>query len=136
LAIGRLLDAPDGAVRIAALWDEVRSQTIDYGIMEHAADVAVLPVEIGWSDVGSWETLLDVLPADATGNVVRGLHVAVDTAHTLVHSTTGRMIATIGVADLVIVDTEDILLVCPANRAQDVRRIVAELKAQGKVEYI
>jgi mannose-1-phosphate guanylyltransferase len=134
--IGRLRDAPDGAARIPAVWDEVRTQTIDYGIMEHAADVAVLPVDIGWSDVGSWETLLDILPADATGNVVRGLHVAVDTAHTLVHSTTGRMIATIGVADLVIVDTDDVLLVCPAGRAQDVRRIVAELKEQGKIEHL
>jgi mannose-1-phosphate guanylyltransferase len=113
------------------------SQTIDYGIMERAQDVAVLPVDIGWTDIGSWATLLEVLDGDAEGNVIRGPDgaVTVDTRNSLIY-TAGRLIATIGVEDLVIVDSDDALLVCRKDRAQDVRRVVEELKRSGRAAYV
>ncbi len=117
------------------VWQDVENQTIDYGIMEGARNVAVIPVDIGWSDVGSWATLLDILPGDAEGNVVTGRHLGVDTRRTLVYSQ-HRLVATIGLEDMIVVDTGDALLVCPKDRAQDVKKIVDELKARGEDAYL
>ena len=131
LALGRMETAPPEQ---DAVWADVRTATIDYGIMEGARDVAVIPAGgLGWSDIGSWEALLDVLDGDETRNVVVGVeHLNVDTTGTLIHSArTGgsrRLVATIGVNDLVIVDTDDALLVCPRNRSQDVKLLVERLK--------
>ena len=112
-------------------------QTIDYGIMEMAKDIAVLPVDIGWTDIGSWATLLEVLEADKAGNVVRGPMEAVtlDTKNSLIY-TSKRLVTTIGVEDLIIVDTEDALLVCPRDRAEGVRQIVDWLKQSGLSDYL
>lgn len=112
-------------------WQGAPDVTLDYGIMEGAQDVAVIPAEgLGWNDIGSWEALLDVLPTDADGNVVVGAeHISFDTARTLVHAAGHkRLVATLGVTDLVIVDTGDVLFVCPRDRAQDVKSIVNALK--------
>jgi mannose-1-phosphate guanylyltransferase len=98
----------------------------------------VVPVDIGWTDIGSWATLLEVLDADHDGNVVRGQGsaVAVDTRDSLIYTTADRLIATVGIKDLVIVDTEDAILICPKDRAQDVRMIVEELKASAREAYL
>jgi mannose-1-phosphate guanylyltransferase len=117
------------------VWPQVENETIDYGIMERAEDVAVIPVDIGWSDVGSWATLFELLPADAEGNVVVGQHVGLDTKGCLLHGSR-RLIATIGLEDMIVVDTEDALLVCPKGRAQEVRDLVRKLKESGREEYL
>lgn len=123
---------------LPAVWPEVANTTIDYGIMEGAERVAVIPAEgLGWNDVGSWESLLEVLPADAAGNVVVGADLlGVETEGALVHTAEAgrKLVAAIGVTDLVIVDTGDVLLVCPRARAQDVRAIVAALKQRADGE--
>ena len=111
------------------LWPRIARQTIDYGVMEGARDVVVLPVEIGWADIGSWANLFDLLPTDAQGNIIRGPHLGIDTSNTLVIGDQGRLIATIGIKDLVIVDSGDALLVCPRSREQEVREIVKRLDA-------
>lgn len=125
---------------LPALWAAAPNTTIDYGIMEHAAGVAVLAADgLAWNDIGSWEALLDVLPPDADGNIVIGAeHVHTESGRLLVHSSGAqprRLIATIGLTDMVIVDTGDVLLVCPRDRSQDVRILVDQLKARasGKV---
>lgn len=124
---------------LPAVWGDAPNQTIDYGIMEHAADVAVIPAEVEWNDIGSWEALLDVLPPDADGNIVIGAeHLHAASGSLLVHSSNAhprRLIATIGLKNMVIVDTDDVLLVCPRDRSQDVRALVDQLKqrADGKV---
>jgi len=118
----------EGARNVAVI--PVENQTIDYGIMEGARNVAVIPVDIGWSDVGSWATLLDILPGDESGNVVTGQHLGIDTRRTLVYSP-HRLVATVGLEDMIVVDTGDALLVCSKERAQDVKKIVDALKAQG-----
>jgi len=121
---------------VADVWPGVVPQTIDYGIMEGAGDVAVIPADIGWSDIGSWATLLEILPGDADGNIVIDAeHLQVDTSRTLVYGNR-RLVATIGLSDLVVVDTDDALLICPRDRAQDVKQIVDRLRKDGKTQYL
>ena len=119
---------------MARVWHTVEKQTIDYGIMENAKDVAVIPVDIGWSDVGSWASLLDILEPDENGNVViDGDHLSVDSTGLLINSK--KLVATIGVSNLVIVDTDDVLMICPRDKSQDVKKIVEKLQKQ-KTEYL
>jgi mannose-1-phosphate guanylyltransferase len=134
------LDAAMGTDReslvLSYVWPRVAAQTIDYGIMEGADDVAVIPAEMGWSDIGSWATLLDILPGDENGNVIIDAdHIGVDTTETLVYGN-NRMVATIGVSCLVVVDTDDVLLICPHDRAQDVKKIVEQLRTNGETQYL
>ncbi len=119
---------------LATIWSHVPNTSIDYGVMEGAERVAVIPASgLGWNDVGSWESLFEVLPADGAGNIAIGAELLdVDTRHTLVHAARSgrRLVATLGVEDLIIVDTGDVLLVCPKSRAQEVRAFVDALKAR------
>jgi mannose-1-phosphate guanylyltransferase len=114
------------------VWPNVIEKTIDYGIMEGAERVAVIPAGgLGWNDVGSWESLFDVMHTDEDGNIIVGTDlVEVNSRDTLVHNSNPerKLVALIGVSDLVVVDTGDVLLVCPRNRAQAVREIVSALK--------
>ena len=120
---------------IRQIWPGIQPQTIDFGIMENARDVAVIPAQdLGWSDVGSWDALFDVLPADGDGNIVMGgMHVPVDTRDTLIYmNQEHHLIVTIGVEDLVVVDTGDVVLVCKKDQAQKVRQVVDRLKRENK----
>ena len=110
-------------------------QTIDYGVMEHATDVAVIPIDIGWTDVGNWGSLAELLSPDQDGNISIGPYKEIDTHNTLVFGGK-RLVATIGVQDMVIVDTEDALLVCAKQREQEVRGIVEQLKADGESQWL
>jgi mannose-1-phosphate guanylyltransferase len=131
------LNTPGYQGTLGRVWPQVDKQTIDYGVMEGAEDVVVIPVDIGWSDVGSWTSLSELLPADEAGNIVVGPHVGVDTRDTLVFSKSNqRLIATIGLEGMVIVDTENALLVCPREREQEVREIVRLLESEDRGEYL
>jgi mannose-1-phosphate guanylyltransferase len=136
--IAGALGSPAAGGALEQVFPTLPNQTIDYGILERAEDIAVVPVDIGWTDIGSWATLLEVLDGDHDGNVVRGRGsaVAVDTRDSLIYTTADRLIATVGIKDMVIVDTEDAILICPKDRAQDVRKIVEELKASGRAAYL
>ncbi|MBI4769981.1 MAG: hypothetical protein HY784_06095 [Chloroflexi bacterium] len=130
------------AAAVATLWPGIEPETIDYGIMEGARGVVGVPVDdLGWTDVGSWETLAGLLPADAQGNVmVGGEHIALDTRGALVYAAPDhdrRLIALIGLEELVVVDTPDVLLICPLSRSQEVREIVARLRqTEGGERYL
>jgi mannose-1-phosphate guanylyltransferase len=117
------------------IWDKIRNQTIDDGIMEKSQRVVTLPIDVGWSDVGSWATLLDLLPGNQENNVVVGEHVGVDTNSSLIYSP-NRLIATVGLKDIIVVDTQDAILVCPKSRAQEVKHIVETLKQNNKDKYL
>jgi mannose-1-phosphate guanylyltransferase len=117
-----------------AAWTISPKLSIDYAIMENAQKLAVIPVDIGWSDIGSWAALLEALPRDQHENAISGEHVTIDTVDTLIRAEGGRLIATIGVGRLVIVDTPDALLVCSLDRVQDVKKVVDELKKSGKTD--
>jgi mannose-1-phosphate guanylyltransferase len=129
------LGTPGYEAALERVWPQVARQTIDYGVMEGAEDVAVIPVDIGWSDVGSWASLMELLPVDEGGNTIVGPHVGVDTRDTLVFGR-DRLVATIGLDGLVIVDTGDALLVCTREREQEVREIVRELERRDEKRYL
>lgn len=110
-------------------WRDMENIAIDVAVMERTSRAAVIPADLAWSDVGDWDALAEMLPQDAAGNAVIGKFVGLDTRRSLVYSN-ARVVATIGVEDMLIVDTQDVLLICPRNRAQDVKAMVAQLKAQ------
>ena len=136
--IGSAWGTPDGADLLASLWPALKNETIDYGVMEHAARVAVLPASgLDWSDVGSWDSLFDVLVPDGDGNIVVDSHfMPLETHGSLVYGGTEKLIVTIGVDDLIIIDTEDALLVCRKDRTQQVRQVIANLKNSDREHYI
>ncbi|KRD34060.1 hypothetical protein ASE35_09945 [Lysobacter sp. Root916] len=112
------------------------SDSIDYAVMEKTDRAAVVPVSCGWSDIGSWSSLWSVAERDADGNRHEGDVISVDTRDSLVRASDRRMIATLGVEDLVIVDTADATLVARKDRVQDVKIIVDRLKAAGRQEHL
>ncbi len=133
--IEQSLGTPQADETLARVFPQLPNQTIDYGIMENAEKVAMLPVDIGWNDVGSWSAVYDVLPRDPRNNAVVGSHISPDTKNSLVYSPK-RLVATIGLDDVVIVDTDDVLLVCPRSRSQEVKKIVDMLKNNGDSDYL
>ena len=110
-----------------------RSESIDYAVMEKTKDAMVLPLDVGWSDVGSWSSLFDALPADEEGNVLQGDVLVHDTHDCYVHSTS-RLVAAVGMDDHIIVETKDAILVAPKGRVQDVKDLVGKLKKSGRTE--
>lgn len=127
MTIADALGTPDEESVLAKVWPQIERISVDYAIMEGAADVAVIPADIGWSDVGSWASLLDIVPGDDEGNVISGDHLGVDTTRTLVRAES-RFVVTIGLQDMIVVDTDDALLICSSDRAQDVKAIVDRLR--------
>jgi mannose-1-phosphate guanylyltransferase len=132
----------DGDGRQKALdeiWPELPKISVDYAVMEGAAAeglVATVPGDFGWHDVGDFHTLGDALPADESGNVVVGVAggaevVLHDMRRSIVVPASGRIVAAIGLDEVIIVDTPDALLVCPRDRAQDVKKVVDALKARN-----
>lgn len=118
---------------VEKFWDGLAGISIDYGIMEKAKRVAVVPADIGWSDVGSWEALWEVSAKDPSANVFRG--------DVVTHSSNGnlvfghkRLIALVGLNDMVVVDTPDVLLVCAKKQSQEVKAIVDLLKEKKRQE--
>lgn len=113
-------------------WSQLASQTVDYGIMEGAERVAVVPAgDLGWSDVGSWESLRELMGPDPEGNAFSAPDlITVETRGSVVRQERNgrRLVALLGVDDLVVIDTPDVLLVCARSRAQQVRELVAELQ--------
>jgi mannose-1-phosphate guanylyltransferase len=131
-------DSPARRETLETVWDRVPRTTIDYGVMEKATQVAVVPIDIGWDDVGNWATLSKLLEGDEAGNVVRGeCHaLLLDTSNTYLYASDGRLVATVGLEDLIVVDTPDALLICPKDQAQAVRDVVKRLKAEGLEQYL
>lgn len=107
--------------------------SVDYAVMEKTSEAAMLPIDVGWNDVGSWSSLWDIAPHDADGNFVHGEAVLDSTTGSYIHSERA-LVATIGVKDLIIVDTPDALLVADKSRSQDVSKIVARLKLTNRKE--
>ena len=133
--ISQAWDQPACKSVIDRVWPQIQPETIDYGIMENAEDVVVIPAEgLGWNDVGSWGALFDVLPSDEDGNIfLADAYFSLDTQGTLVYKQPShRLVVTIGVDDLIVVDTEDVVLVCRKDQAQKVRQVVKQLKEKNE----
>jgi mannose-1-phosphate guanylyltransferase len=139
--IGNHLDALSSAIRdknssqLAATYDQMEAKSIDYVLIEKMDPATVRTVrgDFGWADLGSWDTLFEELgdKADEQGNLIKANWQGIDTKNTLVYAPEGKLVTTIGVNNLVIVDTPDALLITPMDRAQDVKKIVDLLKQQN-----
>jgi mannose-1-phosphate guanylyltransferase len=120
---------------LAAAYAGLPKVSIDTGVMERADDVLVVPAEMGWSDVGSWERLHEVLPAGERGNVAVGQHVGLDDQDCFFVSG-GRLVATIGLKDVIVVETEDAVLVCDRSRSQDLKKLMDRLRQAGCEQFL
>ena len=117
-----------------AAFELCRSESIDYAVMEKTADAVVVPLDAGWSDVGSWDALHQASSADADGNVFMGDIVAEDSTGCYLHAES-RLVTAVGLRDHVVVETKDAIMVAPRDRVQDVKKLVARLKAEGRYEH-
>jgi mannose-1-phosphate guanylyltransferase len=132
------VDTPEYEVTLARIWETMPKKSIDYAIMEGAERMAIIPVDIGWSDVGTWASLYDILPQDKFGNCAKGKavdnRIVLDTHNTLIFG--DKLTVTIGVEDLVIVQTDDVILVCHKDRTQDIKQVVDYLNQHGNTDYL
>ncbi len=135
-AAGRAMDGAtrqgDRLLPDAAAFGASPADSIDYAVMEKAGRVAVVPVEMGWSDVGSWDALHAIAPCDDDGNAHHGEVVAIDTKDCLIR-TDGPLVAAVGVSDLIVIATGDAVLVMPRGSSQDVKRAVERLRREGHI---
>jgi mannose-1-phosphate guanylyltransferase len=136
-------DTPEGEETLARIWPTLPKVAIDIAVMEGAAAagrVGTIPGHFGWNDVGDWDTLATVLARSTGENVVLGgdlsRHLSVDTYNSLISAGSERIIATVGVSDIIVVDTPDALLVCARDHAQDVKQLVETLKAQERALHL
>lgn len=125
---------------VEAVFPKLESKSIDYGVMEplskEKGKLAVVAGDFGWSDVGSWESAWELASKDANGNALPEGAIAVDARGNLAHASSKKVVALVGISDLVVVETDDALLVMPRARAQDVREVVERLKSSGKTDKI
>ncbi len=131
------VDTPDFEDRLEDTWNEITKISLDYAVMEGAEKMAVIPVDIGWNDVGSWASLYEVLKLDKFGNGFKGRQperVSLDTHNTLVYS--DKLTVTIGVNDIIVIETPDALLICHKDRAQDVKEVVNHLLTTKNYKYL
>ncbi|MDP2682430.1 MAG: mannose-1-phosphate guanylyltransferase/mannose-6-phosphate isomerase [Deltaproteobacteria bacterium] len=135
LKIEKTIGTKDEKKVIEGVYSELDTVSIDYAVLEKSKNVMVVPADIGWSDVGSWAALDEALPHDVNGNIIKGNVIDVESRDSIVFSG-GRLVATIGLKDMVVVDTADATLVCRKEKAQDVKKIVDELKKHGREEYL
>lgn len=134
----RIRELQEQGVSKSLIDDEYRKLdpiSIDTGVMEKSSKAAVVPVSFEWSDVGSWGSLDEVAPRDKAGNVIGGRVIDLDSRNSIVYGDR-RVVATIGLTDMVVVDTPDATLVCPKSRAQDVKKVVEVLKQQNAPEHL
>lgn len=130
-----LAAAQENPDRLEAIYHELPSISIDHAVMEKLQDLATLPLDCGWSDLGSWEALWELLERDGDGNALHGATLAIESRDNLVYADAGT-VAVVGVEGLVVVRTEDTVLVIPKERSQEVRRIIAALQEIGRTELL
>ncbi|NTW60884.1 MAG: mannose-1-phosphate guanylyltransferase/mannose-6-phosphate isomerase [Nitrospirae bacterium] len=120
---------------VRSMFAQLHPVSVDYGIMEKTDRAAVVPADIGWSDVGSWTALEEVTDKDAAGNIITGNVIDIDSTDSVIYADK-RLVATIGLKDTIVVDTPDATLVCSRDRAQDVKKVVDELKKRKAEERL
>ncbi|MBW7884825.1 MAG: NTP transferase domain-containing protein [Caldilineaceae bacterium] len=130
------MGTPDAQKVLAQVWEEMPSISVDYAVMEGAQKVAMVPMQAGWNDVGSWDALETILEQDAHGNsIAKGEVMLLDSRHNIVYSDK-RLVALINVNNLVVVDTGDTLLIGDKNNMQRVKDVVEQLRSQGRTELL
>mgnify|MGYP002622490400 FL=1 len=135
LRIGESYCTPDFEETLVKEFTAFRSESVDFGIMEKASDIYTIPGSFGWDDVGSWLAVERINETDDDKNYFDGDVISVDSKRTTVCAGK-RLVAAIGTRDIIIVDTDDVLLVCSKNNTQDVKKVIAQLKEQGRDELV
>jgi mannose-1-phosphate guanylyltransferase/mannose-6-phosphate isomerase len=120
---------------ITNIWNRIDSISIDYGVLEKSKNVMMIPAEFHWSDVGSWESLKDILNKDKNGNILKADSLVIDSKNILIWSRE-RFVAALGLEDIIVVDTPDALLVCKEGYSEEVRKVVDFLKKTKRQEYL
>jgi mannose-1-phosphate guanylyltransferase len=133
LAIDRFWGDDD---QLETLFGQAPSISIDYGVMERAQGVATVPCGLAWSDVGNWRAVEDLLCRDSNGIAANTRYVQVASRNSLLHSASGKLLALVGVENLIVVETPDVVLVCDRNRAEDVKQIVEQLRENGPRDFL
>lgn len=114
---------------------KMRSMSVDYGILEHADDIYTVPGSFGWDDVGSWLAMERINPTNEFGNVMHGNLITVDTKNCILQGGE-KLIATVGVQNLIVVDTPDAILICQKENAEDIKKVLENLRICDRTEYI
>ena len=131
LKISKNINKTDTKKLISEIYPDLPNVSVDYGIMEKAEHVIVAESTFDWDDVGSWDAIENHFTPDENGNIVKNMFVGIDTSNCIIDS--NKLVAAIGIENLIVVQTDDALLICPKSRAQDVKKIVQQL--QAKPEY-
>jgi len=126
---------PNELNKLNELYSHLEPISIDYGIMERSQDVLMVPATFQWSDLGSWSALDEIVEKDEAGNIVKGNAIDIGSQNSTIYADK-RIVATIGLKDMVVVDTPDATLITPKERVQEVRKIVEALKQNGREEYL
>jgi mannose-1-phosphate guanylyltransferase len=130
------LDQQNYPEKLQQEWSTIRSQSIDYGVMEKADNVYVVQSEFSWNDVGSWDVVYELEVKDKNGNVIKGENIkSLETEGCYIHSD-GALISTIGVKDLIIVQEKDAILIAKKGKTETIKKLVNRLKCEGKEEYL
>lgn len=127
--------AAEGEI-IEKIFPQINPISIDYGILEKEKGMLVLPAAFGWADVGHWKAIWSLLAAAEHDNVEIGKHIHIDSGGNLIYSSSDKLVATIGLSNMLIVDTGDAIMMCPKERAQEVKKLVKKLEEQGMGEYL
>jgi mannose-1-phosphate guanylyltransferase len=136
MAIATEMQGGNNPEKIASVFSQFESISIDFGILEHAKNCVVIDAEpFGWSDVGSWDQWAEKFTSDELGNLVHGDAVVIDSSRCVVRSQ-DRLIAVVGLQDVIVIDSGDALLVVSREHVQDVRKVVSELKEKGRKELV
>ncbi|MEJ2233097.1 MAG: sugar phosphate nucleotidyltransferase [Syntrophobacterales bacterium] len=130
-----LLDTGEFEDGISRIYPDLESISIDYGVMEKADNVLMIPADFGWNDLGTWASMVQVWPKDDQNNVHHGEMMALDSRHNVVFSKQ-KLCVLLGVENLIVVDTEDALLVCPVHKAQDIGKILEVIRQRGMEQYL
>lgn len=122
---------------LSDLYQNVESSSIDYALLEKLASVVVVPVDLTWADVGHWRAVRDMrLNKEDAANVSNVSHIGLDSQDNLLYSSSGKIVATLGVKDLILVETEKVIFLCAADRAQEVKKLLEIFKEKGLEDYL
>lgn len=136
MKINEAIDTEDEDSVIEDLFSRITPISIDKGILENAREMIVLPGNFGWTDIGHWRAIADILSDEGKDNIELANHIHTDSSGNLIYSLTGKLTATIGLQNMIIIETEDALLICPRDRAQDVKAIVEKIEKADLKKYL
>lgn len=135
-AVEAQLGTPNENAALEKMFAKIPGQSIDFGVLEHEKNCVVVPtVELGWDDVGSWDSWAKLFARDSSGNLIKGDVVTIDSKNCVVVSDK-KLIATVGLNNVVVIDVGDALLICAEDKVQDVKKVVEELKVKGRKELL